>query len=157
LRLLKVSADYVQYTVPALRASGRALRGGDAIDRRWSEIFLAYATDETDESDGGGHHLWAREDMLALGAPRELVNAPPDIGAVLSGKYFVDDAARPPYAILGAKGVLEHAAVRTAGALARGVADSGIHNGENATRFFHSHGLLDLEHVREGDRNLHEL
>ena len=41
LHLLKVSVDYVQYTVPALRAAGLALRDGDAVDRRWSEYGLA--------------------------------------------------------------------------------------------------------------------
>lgn len=157
LLLLKISADYVQYTVPALRASGEALRHGDAVDRRWSEIFLAYACDETDENDGYGHHFWARDDMAALGAPRDLLDAPTHPTAVLYGKYFVDDAARHPYAILGAKGVLEHGAVRTAGDLARGIVDSGIPAAENATRFFRSHGVLDIDHVREGDRNLQHL
>ena len=157
LRLLKISADYVQYTVPALRAAGLALRNGDDLDRRWSELFLSYATDETDEAGGRGHHLWAREDMLALGAPRELIDAPPHTSAVLYGAYFVDDAACHPYAILGAKGVLEHAAVLGAGELARGVLDSGIPNAENATRFFHHHGVLDVDHVREGNHNLRYL
>lgn len=157
LHLLKITADYVQYTVPALRAAGWALRGGDAIDRRWSEIFLAYAADETEENGGNGHHLWAREDMTALGAPRELLDAPTHPSAVLYGKYFVDDAARHPYAILGAKGVLEHSAVRTAEDLARGVLDSGIPHAEKATRFFRYHGVLDVDHVREGDRNLQQL
>jgi hypothetical protein len=157
LHLLKISVDYVQYTVPALRAAGEALRDGDAVDRRWSEIFLAYASDETEEHGGSGHHHWALEDMAALGAPRELLNAPTHTSAVLYGKYFVGDAARHPYAILGAKGVLEHAAVRTARDLAQGVLDSGIPHAENATRFFHSHGVLDVDHVREGDRNLNHL
>jgi pyrroloquinoline quinone (PQQ) biosynthesis protein C len=157
LQLLKISADYVQYTVPALRAAGEALRDGDATDRRWSELFLSYATDETDENGGKGHHLWAREDMAALGAPREVIDAPTHPSAVLYGQYFVEDAARHPYAILGAKGVLEHAAVRTADDLARGIADSGIPQAENATRFFRHHGVLDVDHVREGDRNLQHL
>jgi hypothetical protein len=157
LQLLKISFDYVQYTVPALRAAGLALRDGDAADRRWSELFLSYAADETDDNGARGHHLWAREDMIALDAPRDLLDAPTHISAVLYGKYFVDDAARHPYAILGAKGVLEHAAVRSAGELARGVIDSGIPHAEHATRFFHHHGVLDVDHVREGDRNLHQL
>jgi hypothetical protein len=157
LQLLKISADYVQYTVPALRAAGRALRDGDAVDRHWSELFLSYAVDETDENGGRGHHLWAREDMLALGASRDLVDAPPHFGAVLYGTYFVDDAAKHPYAILGAKGVLEHAAARSAGDLARGVLEAGIPNAENATQFFHHHGVLDVDHVREGNHNLRQL
>src|SRR5205807_10288503 len=43
LRLLKLKADYVQFTVPALRAAGEALRDGDAGDREWSRLFLGYA------------------------------------------------------------------------------------------------------------------
>jgi hypothetical protein len=157
LQLLKLSADYSQYTVPALRAAGEALRGGDAIDRRWSKLFLGYAVDETDADADYGHHNWARDDMRALGASAELLDAPTHPSAVAYGQYFVDDAARHPYAILGAKGVLEHAAVRTADDLARGVLDSGIPQAATATRFFHHHGLLDIDHVREGDRNLREL
>lgn len=157
LQLLKLSADYTQYTVPALRSAGQALRGGDTEDRRWSELFLAYAVDETDEDDGYGHHLWARDDMRALGATAELLEAPPHPSAVVYGKYFIDDAARHPYAILGAKGVLEHASLRTADDLACGVLESGIPNARHATRFFHHHGVLDIDHVREGDRNLQQL
>ena len=159
LHLLKLSADYVQYTVPALRAAGKALRNGDAEDQRWSRLFLGYAADETDaDADTScGHHVWARDDMRALGAPDELVDAPPHPAAALYGRYFIDDAARHPYAILGAKGVLEHWAIRSADDLARGVLDSGIPQAENAIRFFHHHGVLDIDHVREGDRNLRQL
>jgi hypothetical protein len=157
LQLLKLSADYTQHTVPALRAAGESLRDGDATDRQWSELFLAYAADETDEADDYGHHVWALEDMKALGAPRELLEAPAAASAALYGKYFVDEAARHPYAILGAKGVLEHLAIRFADDLARGVLDSSLPNAEQATRFFHHHGVLDIAHVREGDRNLAQL
>jgi hypothetical protein len=161
LHLLKLSADYVQYTVPALRAAGQALRDGDAEDQRWSRLFLGYAADETDadaDADADyGHHVWARDDMRALGAPDELIDAPPHPAAALYGRYFIDGAARHPYAILGAKGVLEHAAVRSADDLARGVLDSGLPRAEDATRFFHHHGVLDVDHVREGDRNLRQL
>lgn len=161
LHLLKLSADYVQYTVPALRAAGQALRDGDAEDQRWSRLFLGYAADETDTgadvSADYGHHVWAYDDLRALGAPDELIEAPPHPAAALYGKYFVDEAVRHPYAILGAKGVLEHTAVRSADDLARGVLDSGIPHADQATRFFHHHGVLDIDHVREGDRNLRQL
>lgn len=160
LQLLKVSADYTQYTVPALRAAGEALRGGDATDRRWSELFLRYAADETDEADEAdeaGHHVWARDDMTALGASPDLLHAPTHPSAIAYGKYFIDDAAHHPYAVLGAKGVLEHFAIRTADDIARGVLESGIPQAENAIRFFHSHGVLDIAHVREGDRNLRQI
>jgi hypothetical protein len=157
LQLLKLSADYVQYTVPALRAAGMALRGGDDEDRRWSELFLAYAVDETDEDAGYGHHIWARNDMAALGATVELIEGPVHPSAVLYGKYFIDDVARHPYAILGAKGVLERLSIRSANDLARGLIDSGIPNASNAISFIHSHGVLDIDHAREGDQNLRQL
>ena len=46
LRLLKLKADYVQYTVPALRAAAAALRDGDDEDRRWSALLFDYAAGE---------------------------------------------------------------------------------------------------------------
>jgi hypothetical protein len=161
LRLLKIKADYVQYTVPALRGAGLALREGDDVDRWWSAHLLEYAAGETDEhaSHGTdyGHHIWAHEDMMALGATAELVNAPTDPAALLYRSYFVDDVARHPYAILGAKGVLEHFSIVVADDVVRGLVASGIANAEQATKFFHHHGVLDVDHVRQGDRNLENL
>ncbi|HEY0194692.1 MAG TPA: iron-containing redox enzyme family protein [Kofleriaceae bacterium] len=163
LQLLKLKADYVQYTVPALRAAGEALRGGDGEDRQWSAVFLDYANGETDEAhpDGGnedyGHHVWARNDMIALGAPEELLAAPTDPTAVLYGQYFVEGAARHPYAVLGAKGVLERFSLRVSDDLVGGLIDSGIPNAARATQFFEHHGVLDIDHVRQGDRNLAQL
>jgi len=157
LQLLKLKADYVQYTVPALRAAGQALRDGDDEDRHWSMLFLGYATGETDEVANYGHHIWAHDDMKALGASPDLWNAPPHANAVLYGKFFVADAGQHPYAILGAKGVLEHFSVRTSDDLVRGLIESGIPNAENATNFLRQHGILDIDHVREGDRNLENL
>ena len=157
LQLLKLSADYVQYTVPALRAAGEALRTGDGEDRRWSQMLLEYAAGESDQQAGYGHHVWARDDMTALGASPDLLDAPAHPSAILYGKYFVDDAGRHPYAILGAKGVLEHLSIRSADDLARGVLDSGIPNARNAISFIYHHGVLDVDHVREGDHNLRQL
>lgn len=157
LQLLKLSADYVTYTVPALRAAGHALRGGDDEDRRWSAILLEYAAGETDEQADYGHHVWARDDMKALGAPPELLDAPPHASAIVYGKFFVDNAGDHPYAILGAKGVLEHFSIRVSDDVVRGIVESGIANAENATSFFRHHGVLDIDHVREGDRNLEKL
>ncbi len=157
LQLLKLKADYVQYTVPALRAAGHALRAGDDEDRRWSELFLSYAAGETDEQGDYGHHIWARDDMKALGASFDLLEAPPHVAAIRYGKFFVDDADQHPYAILGAKGVLEHFSIRVSDDLVRGIIESGITNAENAVSFFRHHGVLDIDHVREGDRNLGRL
>jgi Iron-containing redox enzyme len=157
LQLLKVKADYVQYTTPALRAAGRALRDGDHEDRRWSELLLEYSAGETDEQGDHGHHIWARNDMMALGASPELLDAPPHAEAILYGRYFIDDAGRHPYAILGAKGVLEHFSICVSDDVVRGIIESGIANAENAVSFFRHHGVLDIEHVREGTRNLGKL
>jgi len=157
LNLLKLKIDYVQYTVPALRAAGEALRDGDAEDRRWSELFLHYATGENAEHGDYGHHIWARDDMTALGAPAALLDAPTHPSAVLYGTYFIADVARHPYAILGAKGVLEHFSVRVSDDIVSGLLASGIANAERATSFFAHHGVLDIDHVREGVRNLDKL
>jgi hypothetical protein len=155
LKLLKLKADYVQYTVPALRAAARALRDGDDEDRRWSALLLEYAAGEGEAEHG--HHLWARDDMKALGASADLLHAPPHASAVLYGKYFIDDVELHPYAILGAKGVLEHFSLRVSDDVVRGVVSSGIANAENATSFFCHHGVLDIDHVRQGELNLGEL
>jgi hypothetical protein len=157
LRLLKLKADYVQYTVPALRAAGEALRGGDDEDRRWSALLLDYVVGETDRAFDHGHHIWARDDMRALGASPELIDAPPHPSAILYAKYFIDDVDRHPYAILGAKGVLEHFSIRVSDDVVRGIVESGIANAQNATRFFGHHGVVDIDHVREGDHNLSQL
>ena len=126
VELLKAKVDYVAHTVPALRAAGRALAGGDAEDRQWSARFLDYADGEIDHEADYGHEVWARDDLRALGAPAALIEAPPAVAAVLYGDYFVGAVERHPYAILGAKGVLEHLSVRTADDLVRGLLASGI-------------------------------
>ena len=157
LQLLKLKADYVQYTVPALRAAGEALRDGDDEDRWWSERLLTYATGETDGARDCGHHVWARDDMRALGAPPELVDALPHPSAVLYRRYFVDDAGRHPYAILGAKGVLENFSIRVSDDVVRGIVESGIPRAEHAVSFFSHHGTLDIDHVRTGNCNVVQL
>jgi Iron-containing redox enzyme len=157
LRLLKLKADYVQYTVPALRAAGEALRDGDEEDRAWSAVFLGYASGETDQEGDYGHHVWAHSDMRALGASESEISAPPHFTALHYRDYFVESARLHPYGILGAKGVLEHFSIRTSDDLVKGVLESGIPNAEKAVSFFEHHGVLDIDHVREGDRNLERL
>lgn len=156
LLFLKMHADYVQYSAPALRSAGLAMRDGDEEDQRWSAVLLGYADGEMDLEQDYGHEVWARDDMLALGAGPELLNAPAWAGADHYGAYFVDEAAAHPYAILGAKGVLEHVAITVADDVVK-VVTSGIPGGEQAVRFAHEHGTLDIEHVREGDQNLAKL
>jgi hypothetical protein len=157
LSLLKLKADYVRFTVPALRASGEALRDGDEEDRAWSAVFLGYASGETDTDGDYGHHIWALDDMRALGATNAELEAPPTASAITYGRYFVDEAARHPYAILGAKGVLEHFSIRVSDDIVRGILASGIAGADKAVTFFKHHGVLDIDHVREGDRNLGRL
>jgi Iron-containing redox enzyme len=154
LQFLKMTADYVQFTCPAFRAAGEALSGGDEEDRRWSKVFLGYSEGETDEQEGYGHEVWALNDMKALGASHGLLIASPHASAVRYGEYFVDQAARHPYAILGAKGVLEHLSIIMADDAAAGILESGMAGAKNAVTFLHHHGVLDIEHVREGDHNL---
>lgn len=157
LRLLKASADYVCYSVPALRASGEALRLGDEEDRAWSKLFLDYAHDETEGEERYGHQVWAMNDMRALGAPAALLDAPPHPSAIVYGKFLVENAKAHPYAILGTKGVLEHLSLRMCDDLVKGVIDSGMVNAKDAINFFHHHGVLDIDHVRAGDANLEQL
>ncbi|TMQ14219.1 MAG: iron-containing redox enzyme family protein [Deltaproteobacteria bacterium] len=157
LRLLRLKIEYVQYTVPALRAAGLALRDGDDEDRRWSERLLDYAAGETETDSGAGHHRWARNDMAALGAARELLDAPPHPSALLYRSYFIEDARRHPYAILGAKGVLERFSIRISDDIVAGLLASGIADAERATSFFGHHGVLDIEHVRDGEGYLQRL
>jgi hypothetical protein len=154
LQFLKMKADYVQFTCPAFRAAGEALSGGDEEDRRWSKVFLEYSDGETDEKEGYGHEVWARNDMKALGASPSLLDASLHASALLYGDYFVNEAARHPYAILGAKGVLEHLSIIMSDDIADGMLESRIAGAENAITFFRHHGVLDIEHVRGGDRNL---
>jgi hypothetical protein len=157
LRYLKATADYVRYSVPMLRASGEVLRGGDEEDRAWSKLFLDYAQDETESEEAYGHHVWALNDMKALGATEAQMSAPPHPSAVVYSKFFVDNARLHPYAVLGTKGVLEHLSLLMCDDLVKGLVESGIPNAENATSFFHHHGILDIEHVRSGDTNLEQL
>ena len=71
LQFLKMKADYVQFTCPAFRAAGEALSAGDEEDVRWSKVFLDYSTGETDEEEGYGHEVWARNDM-STGSTRDV-------------------------------------------------------------------------------------
>lgn len=157
LHLLKLKADYVRFTVPALRAAGEVLAQGDEEDRKWSSVFLGYAVGETEEIGDYGHHIWALEDMKALDAPRELMEATALRSAELYGQYFITEAKCHPYAILGAKGVLESFSLAVSDDIVRGLIDSRLPNAENAVSFFRHHGVLDVEHVREGNRNLEKL
>lgn len=157
LGFLKMHGDYVRYSVPALRAAGEALADGDADDREWSAFLLGYAAGETDQEQDTGHEAWIRDDILALDPPAGFLDAPAHPAATLYGRYFVDEATRHPYAILGAKGVLEHLSIVAGDDLVRGVLASGIPNAEHAVRFAREHSSIDIEHVREGNRNLGRL
>jgi len=154
LRLLKINADYVAYAVPMFRAAGEALRGGSAEDRAWSAVFLEHAEEEGKLHDASGHHLWARSDMAALGAPTVLLDAAPHPIVAPYARFFVDGARHHPYAVLGAKGVLEHLALRISDDLVNGVIASSIPGAENAVSFFRHQGIRDVDHVYAGDSTL---
>lgn len=156
LKLLQLSASYVQFTVPALRAAGEWLSAQPASsDREWGETILAHVEDES-ATEENGHDAWAKDDMRALGASEELILAPTNDVAWLYGNYLMEPALHP-YAVLGAKGVLEHAAVRVANEIAQGMRRSGIPGAQQAIRFFDSHGALDVTHAREGDLALDKI
>jgi Iron-containing redox enzyme len=156
-RLLRMSADYVQFTVPALRAASVVLAAsGDPSDQAWARRFSSYALDET--YAGRGHEVWALDDLTDLGLV-ELAGAAPYPAALEYGRYFIDGAPLHPYAILGAKSVLEELSVRVASAILSGARAVGAvpASGDEASRFVHHHGDLDVEHGRQGARDLREL
>jgi hypothetical protein len=155
VRFLRVTAGYVANTVPMLRAAGVALAGGDDEDRAWSALFSGYGDDEIDPAGGYGHDVWAENDLRALGAPVGHGDWPECVRTYSA--YFVDHAPQHPYAILGAKGVLEHLALRFADDLSVGVRASDIPGGGAAVSFLAHHGVLDVEHVRAGDANIERL
>jgi len=163
-RLLRMSADYVQFTVPALRAASEALAAtGDAADALWAGRLAAYAQDEVDEDEARGrrgHESWALADLADLGA-HELAVSPPHPAAAEYGWYFVSRAAEHPYAILGAKSVLEELSVRAAGPILAGVRAAGVAYAsgahQDAARFLHHHGDLDVDHGRRGARDLRDV
>lgn len=157
LQLLKLKADYVRCTTPALKAAGNTLQKGDKEDQQWSLHFIGYAEDETDEVGGYGHQIWAQNDMKALGADSEFINTPAHPSVHAYERYFCEEVSRHPYAILGAKGVLENFSIRVSDDLVSAISASGIPQADQATTFFSHHGLLDIEHVREGNRKLGSL
>jgi hypothetical protein len=148
---LKVTEGYIRCTVPALRAAGRALAGGDDVDRRWSEILLGVAVEETDTEAGTGHEQWATDDMRAVGGPPALVAASTPLAVDRYRRFMVDDALAHPYGVFGAKGVFEHLAIAVAAEFAAGLLASGIPNIAQGVRFISTHGVLDVQHVRHGD------
>lgn len=157
LRFLKVTADYVRHSVPMLRAAGEAMSAGTEDDVEWSKLLFHYADDEIDPEGDYGHHHWAINDMRALGAPASLLEAPAHPIVDAYAHYLVKDARRHPYAILGTKAVLERLSLRICDDLVSGLVESGIPNAKDAASFLHHHGILDQEHVRDGDKNLEKV
>ena len=157
IRYLKLTADYVACTVPMLRAAGEALANGSGGDKEWSSILLSYAADEIDPIENYGHNFWATNDMRALGASDDEVNETCADFILSYKRYFVENAGQHPYAILGAKGVLEHLAIVLCDDLVGGIRASSIPNASNAVSFFSQHGMLDIDHVIEGDNNLRRI
>ncbi len=151
---LNMTTKYVSYTVPMLRAAGEALALGDDEDKIWSQGFLHYANDEIDEIGNYGHHVWAEQDLQAIG--ENLVNDIPK-SIKIYGDYFVKYAAKHPYAILGAKGVLENLSILSADDFVEGILASSLPNKENAVSFLSHHGTLDIEHVKQANENLSKI
>jgi Iron-containing redox enzyme len=155
-RLLQMSAEYVRFTVPALRAASEVLStSADSDDLAWSTRLASYVLDETYDV-GQGHESWALADLADLGVSCEGTIHP---AAAEYGWYFVDQARSHPYAILGAKSVLEELSVRVANVILSGARNVGAvpASGEEGARFMHHHGDLDVEHGRQGARDLRSL
>lgn len=160
VRLLRMSMDYVQWTVQALLAASVSLSGAaEEEDRSWAGRMTDYARDKMDDVTGRGHDAWARADLIHLGAT-ELADAPAHPAAAEYHWYFVARAGAHPYAVLGAKSVLEELSVRVASPILAGIRAFGIvpASGDDAgARFVHQHGDLDVEHGRQGARDLRDL
>lgn len=187
LALLRLKRDYVQFTVPALAAASLALLHGGEQERAWAEALRQYCHGEAVEDEPllalrsvgdapTGHEAWLYDDMRdVLGLPEgtshaELLgrvaatcvldgNLDTHPAALAYASYFIEDARRHPYAILGAKGVLEHFSVLTSKDLSRGARDAGAvtATGRKGTSFLDHHGELDVEHTRQGMAALREL
>jgi hypothetical protein len=152
MQWLKMLADYVSYTVPMLRASSENLRDGDDDDGLWSRLFDVEKKEETDEKKKSGHHIWAIDDMKALGASDGFISAPQRNFIKKYGDFHVSFNREHPYGSLGAKGILEHLAVTVCEPMRDGLLVSGIENIANAVSFISAHGELDKEHTKAGNR-----
>jgi hypothetical protein len=92
--------------------------------------------------------------MSALGAGTALREAAPHPIVSPYARFFVEGAGQHPYAVLGAKGVLEHLSLRISDDLVNGVIASAIPGAEKAVSFFRNQGLRDVDHVYAGDGTL---
>ena len=159
--LLRLSADYVQFTVAALEAAAGVLYRGDAQDRQWADRMRAYAQEETGSGDASGddpsvgHEVWAYDDLAEIGI-RDAAARTAHPAAAEYGWYFVHRAAAHPYAILGAKSVLEALSVRAAEPILASLRALDAAP-EAATRFVRRHGVADVAHVRVGSADLRRL
>ncbi len=139
LRFLRLTTAYAAQMAPALQASASVLCTGDGEDRCWSARML------------GGH------DEAICG----LEGAAPDVpsyAAAVYGQYFVREAERYPYAILGAKGVLARLVALVADDLMVSFKTSGIDLTHQAVHIIARHaGARGIERVRAGNQALYDL
>ncbi|MBS3148912.1 iron-containing redox enzyme family protein [Candidatus Woesearchaeota archaeon] len=156
-RWLKMTEQYVRQTAPMLAAAGAALRDGDDEDKTWSCAFLHYKEEEIDSKGNYGHEVWATQGLQALNAPNDIMNAPEPWSMQEYKRFFVTNANQHPYAILGAKGILEHLSILNAPKLENALRVSGIQNIEKALQFINSHGVLDIDHVQEGNARIRHI
>lgn len=110
--------------------------------RQW---ILHHSADEM------GHELMARDDLLDLGDPAEVIDAsrpaPGTMAWVCFFHYQV--CVRPPFAALGVLYFLEGMAVALAPVVATTIARALAPAERTAVRFFREHGELDKKHVSE--------
>ncbi len=166
---LKLTAEYVRFTLPMLEAAAETLSKGDEEDKAWGERMSHFAAGERDK--GYGHEIWALNDLRALGASEELINAPPPWTVKFYGDRAIEIAGKEPYSIMARKGVLERLSILNSPRLSSGLIASGIlppyerKQGEfdeefemNAMRhaeqfmtFVVKHGILDFPHTQQGE------
>jgi len=141
-------AHYLTQAVHQVRESGPFLeRTGVAFERLGRPDLAALFLRKAGEEDG--HHLWALDDLAALGVSADAVERTPLSSAVEAYKAWARYASEAaPIGIIGLAFTLEWLSYARAGQAADNlVAHSGIDGIANAVRFLRAHGDADGGHI----------
>jgi pyrroloquinoline quinone (PQQ) biosynthesis protein C len=139
---------YLTQVVHQVRVSGPLLlRAGSELERRGRLELASLFTRKAGEEDG--HHLWALDDLIALGVPAAAVEGTPPSSAVEAYRaWALYASACAPLAIVGLAFILEWLSYARAGQAADNlVAHSGIAGVAGAVRFLRSHADADAAHI----------
>lgn len=140
LAFLGQAYHHVRHTVPLLMSCGSHL----SDDQRWLQpALIEYINEEA------GHEQWILNDISAAGGdPADTLEAGPTLATELMVAYAYDSIRRNnPLSFLGMVHVLEG----TSTALATQAADNiqtALQLPNGAFSYLHSHGALDIEHVK---------